>query len=418
MYLFGRFVTYCVAVTMVAPAWAGPAVGQVDEARLMLGPGGLVLINSGTGEQFPRVAREGPEIGPLSLAPGGGLLAAVQPGCDLIVERKQHPGPGQNGTGVPEENLGRASVWRLDLTDREFYGAPDSTGAVPLIGSPTPFSEVVGMAASADSVWLATDSGLLRVDGWDARAFRPSWSSPLISAFTGSRGWSRLRGVGVDATGRVWVAAAGIPSVFAFEAGKSESETRVEVVRGLLPMALAASAGAPGAWLVVKADDGIPAAVHVTAPHEPGAPTPAAGRPSVTATVRSLLARAPRLRLVRMRIRADSEGALWVAGDDEQGVRIYRCRGETAVEQHGFETLLHGGRITDIADSGEGKVLFATDTAGVLVYDAGQWRPHPINDRLPRLAPTSLRSVHGVLPLPDGGLCVTVGKHLLIWRPS
>jgi len=176
-------------------------------------------------------------------------------------------------------------------------------------------------------------------------------------------------------------------------------------------MDITASPRAQGVWMLTGKPNGALTVVHIKPTSKPVEPNAKVPFPPIS---QDLGEQGPDLRLSRLHIEPDSKDRLWIAGQDETGVRIFLCENNTLKAQTGFEKLLGGSRVNDIAVGDDGKVYFATDGAGVIVFDGQKWQSHPINEHLPHLMGSDLKPVNYVLPLSDGRLCVCTGRYLLI----
>ena len=355
--------------------------------------------------QWPGTVSEAPTVGPVSIGNDGGLIVVVRG------QSARHIGPG-------EAPRGPCTIWASAVNARDEHGAhPQRVWSE--IRCDVPFTEVVSMASSPEALWLGTDRGILQVQGGRVETLRPralkmAITPPVYSDFTGEG----VKGLCLDAAGRAWVVPPWIsPVVCVFRSGGTEEERVVHRLFGLYVHGLWGSSGAEGAWILASKGKGKESVVHLTPDLLPsteanlGVPWPWQN----SVRIGRLLDEAPAFKLSRVCAEAWRD-TLWVSGDLENRVRIlvYRDK-QPPEEQRGFEQLLGNSRVTDIAFDKVGTVYFATDGAGVIVFDGQQWQPHPMNKDLPVVTGTNRKPVNYVLPLSDGRVAVCTGEYLLIW---
>ena len=63
-------------------------------------------------------------------------------------------------------------------------------------------------------------------------------------------------------------------------------------------------------------------------------------------------------------------------------------------------------------------VCVATDGAGVLTYNDGQWGVHPITEHLPVLEGSDLKPVDDILVTDDGTVYAACQFQVVIWKPD
>jgi hypothetical protein len=393
----------------------GVAFGASNGLELWVHSGGL---------SWPSIVKDQRIMGPVCRAPEGGLIVAMHE-------------ESWASESLGGQSFGPCSLWWIDLNDRQRYGA-GADWVVPYIESDVPFTEVRDMASSEQAVWVGTDKGMLRVSNRKAELFEPT-ILPAAPDFMPQfpHGWKDgITRVGVDTDGWVWVS----PDLYVFHASRAHTELTAHSLGSANLMDISASPRAQGVWILALKEAGKATVVHLRPTPQPEERGPNArfdpffyrrdileGAPELRQQLVGLcsaihriftdgLEQGPELDISRIRMEADPKGRLWVAGQDETGVRIFVCQDNALQEQKGFEKLLRGSRVNDITAGDDGKVYFATDGVGVLVFDGQQWQSHPINEHLPHLLGSNLKPVNYVLPLADGRLCVCTGEYLLIWN--
>jgi hypothetical protein len=397
----GRVLARTLAVALLLlMGWLGTRVrghGEVPEV-----PKSVEYFSAGYGLElrvgklsWPSVVQDRRIIGPICPAPEGGLIVAMHE-------------ESWASESLGGQSFGPCSLWWIDLNDRQKYGAGD-LWLMPHIESDVPFTEVRDMASSEQAVWVGTDKGMLRVTNRKAELFEPTvlpsgGHMPLIG-----QGFGGVTDVEVDADGWVWV----IPGPCVFHSSRAHTEQRAYSVRGVWwPADLSASPHVQGVWLLATKENGESTVTQLK-------PDSQSVEDESNVPLRTLapdvLERGPELGISRIHIEADPKGRLWIAGQNQTGVHIFVCQEDALQEQTGFEKLLGGSRINDIVAGDDGKVYFATDGVGVLVFDGQQWQSHPVNEHLPHLLGSNLKPVNYVLPIPDGRLAVCTGHYLLIW---
>lgn len=391
------------------------AVGLAQNAPAGATRGATIHFKNGRlrfaqpGFRLPVVDAPEWRIGPLCQGPDGWILVAVhQP-------EFKSPSPRERPL---------VTLWRVNPADPLKYGGDPRTGVMAAVAVSTDVKEVRAMAACGDTIWVASNVGLLQVRGSSAEVYAPEILSASLPPAI-SDGWGQwARSVSVGAGGWVWLSSWDAP-VSVFQGCDPQPPKRVYFLGGARPAHIAASAGVPGAWALFPKSEGGMAAIRIM-PEVPGASTsdpvgvlklPSAPvpfqMPSGTRD-QQRVAGAPVLSITDVRLAVDPQGQLWAAGRDRAGVHVFLCRDGTCQEQAAPE-ILGSSRITDLAVAHDGKLYAATDGAGVLVFDGQRWEPHPINQHLPRLIESDLRPVSHILPLRDGRLCASVGASLYIW---
>jgi len=116
---------------------------------------------------------------------------------------------------------------------------------------------------------------------------------------------------------------------------------------------------------------------------------------------------------------SDARGGVFLAGETAEGDILAEMRdGKGAVVSVVPFEVGHGRRPTAVVAGPATSAYVATDGAGILVYEAGRWRPHPINQQLPVVAGTGLRPVDDLLLGVDGTLYAASGRTLTTWHPG
>jgi hypothetical protein len=285
------------------------------------------------------------------------------------------------------------------------------------------------MVAVGDAAWVSTDKALLKVVGLLADLFEPAimpipWGHmPPIP-----RGWWHgTGGLAVDVDGWVWVNGGGLCLFEVEQASRGE----VAYSLALYPVDLSASARRSGVWVLTSKLQGTRATVvHLKlsgplaqkqdpagkqrlpeeyVPIRPPSSEALDGGPDLTLS-------AP---LAAVHMATDSSGRVWIAGQGDAGTVLLVCDESGTCEQKtAFGQLVGKTPVTDIAVAEGGKVYFATDGLGVVVFDGNEFRLHAMNEHLPVLRGTDRKPVNYVLPLRDGRVAVCTGEYLLIWSPE
>ncbi len=122
--------------------------------------------------------------------------------------------------------------------------------------------------------------------------------------------------------------------------------------------------------------------------------------------------------LYNPRMTVGKQAGVVIAGETAEGDVLVQVReGRVRAVPIPFE-ISHGRRITAIATDHSGKVLLATDGAGVLVYDGRDWIVHEITEHLPALKGTGLKPVDDILVADDGKLYAAIQKQVIIWQAN
>lgn len=392
------------ATLLVAMAWPSDAAGGKDRGTAFAAfPEGLRLC------PWPVSDAGGACVtGPMAAEPAGDLIVAV--GGQDPLSNSAHSG------GV------EPSLWRIEAGDQAPGGWEGSGPATRITTDlrgyvrPPSFRRVTSMATSAEAVWVGTDGALLRVNGTRAEVA----TLEVVGMMAGSQyerlsGWPYGAQVAADGDGWVWVAGKtvvgrtihGLPA----ESWRGPAHAhRIEM--GPFSWAgVSACRRDRGTWVLVT-KHGETRLRHVQAAAGWGN-TP--GERSVAPLTPEQIGSLPRVSLSQIRVATDPKGRLWIAGRNQTGVHVFVCGDNALVEKTGFADLLGGGNITDVAAGDDGKVYFATEHAGILVFDGQRWQAHPISVRLPRNEGGRLGPIQHVLPLPHERLAICTGRYLLIW---
>jgi len=345
----------------------------------------------------------------VSHLPVAGPMAETRDGHIFVVRRRT-----VDGSSTDQQRSAACVLWRLRVSQTSIHDLSAEAGAVVVQGG-VAFNDVVSLVSTKDAVWVGTDKGILKARGATVEQVRPralklAITTPVYSDFT----QDGVKGSCVDTNQAVWVIPNWIwPAICVFDSDPPYESQQVFHLTGIWAHALCAATSGRGVW-VVASQGKRNAIVHLT---DDLLPTSVQRRQSPwphSIAIRSLLDQAPTLDLSGIRVGAWGN-ALWIAGESENAVHILVCENNALKEQRGFEQLLGNSRVTDIAFDKVGTVYFATDGAGVIVFDGQQWQPHPMNNDLPVVAGTNRKPVNYVLPLSDGRVAVCTGEYLLIW---
>ena len=349
--------------------------------------------------QWPQSVSDTVAVGPMAVATGDVVVVAARGGGTAEVRPERGPGP--------------CAIWSLALrAGHRDHASPSEE--LSRLHCDVPFTDVVSMVSSGAGVWMGTDKGVLTLVGRELKSVRPRAlklpiTPPVYSDFT----YDGVQGLSVDADGWVWVLPRWLwPAICVFHSDAADREPKVYRVTDVRAEAVVGSLSGPGVWVVAWKGHGkaffrlTPDLLPVHA--DPDTPwfRVVRGKP--------LLQQAPALDLSGIRVGAWGD-ALWITGEAGNAVHILVCENNALKEQRGFEQFLGKRRVTDIAFDKVGTVYFATDGAGVIVFDGQQWQPHPMNNDLPVVAGTNRKPVSHVLPLSDGRVAVCTGEYLLIW---
>ncbi len=117
-------------------------------------------------------------------------------------------------------------------------------------------------------------------------------------------------------------------------------------------------------------------------------------------------------------ITVGSAAGVLIAGETDGGnmlVRFYEGKVETIPIP---DEIIKARRVTAVAVDTAGRAFFATDGAGVLMYDGSDWTVHEVTDHLPTLYETGLKPVDDVLVTDNGVLYVASQDRVIRWWPD
>jgi len=410
------------ALASSAVGWSLLLVGQSATAALPASGGVAFLAererlqwHSAGDPGWPAVAERLPVVGPLCELADGSLVVAVKwvdwVADPLVEDKSPRTCSLYSIRPTPEDRPGRALRERWQISEIE---------------TNVPVNEVRDIAASAEGAWLTTDEGVLHVDGLRADLFKPArlpipWGHmPPVP-----RGWGfQAQRIEVDAAGWAWVAGGGLGL---FQTKDYQSAYAYSLV-GVPLVDMAASRHLSGAWVLAggRPRGGL-TVVHLKLSGPLAPKQDPAGKqrlPEEYVPIRPPSSEAldggPDLPLsaplAAVHMATDSSGRVWIAGPDEAGAVLLVCdENGTCERKTAFGQLLGKTPVTDIAVADSGKVYFATDGLGVVVFDGNEFRLHAMNEHLPVLRGTDRKPVNYVLPLSDGRVAVCTGEYLLIW---
>jgi hypothetical protein len=109
------------------------------------------------------------------------------------------------------------------------------------------------------------------------------------------------------------------------------------------------------------------------------------------------------------------EHDVWLAGDALTGSRVFAFDGRALFDITPPADLLRGRRFTQLLAAGGHRLYAATDGVGVLAYNGKTWAAHPINSAIPEKIGTGLKQVNCMAIDRDGNLWIGYGDCVICY---
>jgi hypothetical protein len=113
---------------------------------------------------------------------------------------------------------------------------------------------------------------------------------------------------------------------------------------------------------------------------------------------------------------ARPDGGVLVVGQTLAGDVLADTRGDRVRLWPVPLGLSHGRRVTAIDLDPQGRAYLATDGAGILTWENGDWSVHPLTRDLPVLTGSDLKPVDDIMVGSNGTLYAAVQYQVLTWR--